>query len=92
MSSNEGTKIKLEFRGRRDGDEHLHQVAPTGDDFQYGLNGEAFVPDALPGDFGSRPCGEDGGAAGVGGSVEDTGGAGCGGGGVPGVGNGFICW
>lgn len=43
-----GTKIKLEFRVRREG-EHIEQVLPTGEDFQFGLNGEAFVPDALPG-------------------------------------------
>ena len=43
-----GTKIKLEFRVRREG-EHLEQSLPNGDDFQFGLNGEAFVPDALPG-------------------------------------------
>jgi len=43
-----GTKIKLEFRVRREG-EHIEQVLPTGEDFQFGLNGEAFVPEALPG-------------------------------------------
>jgi hypothetical protein len=43
-----GTKIKLEFRVRREG-EHIEQALPTGEDFQFGLNGEAFVPDALPG-------------------------------------------
>ena len=44
-----GTKIKLEFRVRREG-EHIEQVLPSGEDFQFGLNGEAFVPDALPGE------------------------------------------
>lgn len=48
-----GTKIKLEFRIRRqqdqDGDSS-NQALPTGQDFQYGLNGEAFVPEALPGE------------------------------------------
>ena len=44
------SKIKLEFRVRRDGEQFENQSVPTGDDFQYGLNGEAFVPDALPGD------------------------------------------
>lgn len=43
-----GTKIKLEFRVRREG-EFIEQVLPTGEDFQFGLNGEAFVPEALPG-------------------------------------------
>ena len=50
-----GTKIKLEFRIRREAGEETilrrgdggHQV-PTGEDFQYGLDGEAFVPEALP--------------------------------------------
>lgn len=47
------SKIKLEFRVRREGEELLsenRQSVPTGDDFQYGLNGEAFVPEALPGE------------------------------------------
>jgi len=46
-----GTKIKLEFRVRRDNDtfEQLQDV-PSGEDFQFGLNGEAFVPEALPGE------------------------------------------
>ena len=45
-----GTKIKLEFRVRRDGQELMsqHQNVPSGEDFQFGLNGEAFVPEALP--------------------------------------------
>jgi hypothetical protein len=43
-----GTKIKLEFRVRRE--EHVEQALPTGEDFQFGLNGEAFVPAALPGE------------------------------------------
>ncbi|KAL3788515.1 hypothetical protein HJC23_006553 [Cyclotella cryptica] len=51
------TKIKLEFRVRREG-EHLQQQVPTGDDFQYGLNGEAFVPDALPGEEQQRQMNE----------------------------------
>lgn len=44
-----GTKIKLEFRVRREG-EVLEQQVPSSGDFQFGLNGEAFVPDALPGE------------------------------------------
>ena len=51
-TSNGGNaKIRLEFRVRREGDENTlrdHQSVPTGDDFQYGLDGEAFVPEALP--------------------------------------------
>eukprot|EP00584_Thalassiosira_punctigera_P001951 CAMPEP_0172527174 /NCGR_PEP_ID=MMETSP1067-20121228/1916_1 /TAXON_ID=265564 ORGANISM="Thalassiosira punctigera, Strain Tpunct2005C2" /NCGR_SAMPLE_ID=MMETSP1067 /ASSEMBLY_ACC=CAM_ASM_000444 /LENGTH=1090 /DNA_ID=CAMNT_0013310853 /DNA_START=130 /DNA_END=3402 /DNA_ORIENTATION=+ len=46
-----GTKIKLEFRVRREGEAQQglsNQSVPTGDDFGYGLNGEAFVPEALP--------------------------------------------
>lgn len=44
-----GTKIKLEFRVRREGErEFANQSVPTGDDFGFGLNGEAFVPEALP--------------------------------------------
>ena len=46
-----GTKIKLEFRVRRDGETlEQFQNVPSGEDFQFGLNGEAFVPDALPGE------------------------------------------
>ena len=44
------SKIKLEFRVRREGERLENQSVPTGDDFQYGLNGEAFVPEALPGE------------------------------------------
>lgn len=45
-----GTKIKLEFRVRREGEDFVsqHQNVPSGEDFQFGLNGEAFVPEALP--------------------------------------------
>ena len=46
-----GTKIKLEFRVRREGEVLEQQNVPTGEDFQYGLNGEAFVPEALPGEY-----------------------------------------
>lgn len=48
-----GTKIQLEFRVRRDGENFDHvgsQSVPGTEDFQFGLNGEAFVPDALPGE------------------------------------------
>ena len=44
-----GTKINLEFRIRRENEMIEQQTLPTGEDFQFGLNGEAFVPDALPG-------------------------------------------
>ncbi|KAL3762753.1 hypothetical protein ACHAW5_002258 [Stephanodiscus triporus] len=47
------TKIRLEFRIRRDGDANAlrdNQSVPTGMDFHYGLDGEAFVPEALPDD------------------------------------------
>ena len=52
-----GTKIQLEFRVRRDGDNFEHvgnQSVPGTEDFQFGLNGEAFVPDALPGQEGGE--------------------------------------
>ena len=45
-----GTKIQLEFRVRRpgqDGEDHERSV-PTDQDFRYGLDGEVFVPEALP--------------------------------------------
>ena len=46
-----GTKIKLEFRVRRDNDTfEQFQDVPSGEDFQFGLHGEAFVPEALPGE------------------------------------------
>jgi len=50
--SNGGTKINLEFRVRRtgfDGSGYEEQEVPSEDDFQFGLNGEAFVPESLPG-------------------------------------------
>ena len=46
------TKINLEFRVRRsgfDGSGYEDQNVPTEDDFQFGLNGEVFVPESLPG-------------------------------------------
>ena len=46
-----GTKIKLEFRVRREGEAGFEQQSmPSGEDFQFGLNGEAFVPEAMPGE------------------------------------------
>jgi len=46
------TKIQLEFRIRREGyageGYDSNQTAPSEDDFQYGLDGQAFVPQALP--------------------------------------------
>lgn len=50
-SQNRGTKINVEFRVRRrpgDQQEYNSQELPSNDDFQYGLNGEAFVPESLP--------------------------------------------
>jgi hypothetical protein len=44
------SKIKLEFRVRREGEQLERQSVPNSEDFQYGLNGEAFVPEALPGE------------------------------------------
>lgn len=48
------SKIKLEFRVRREGERLENQAVPSSDDFQYGLNGEAFVPEALPGENDQR--------------------------------------
>jgi len=47
------SKIQLEFRTRRtgydgSGVEAQRQEVPSEEDFNYGLQGEAFVPDALP--------------------------------------------
>ena len=49
--SNRDNRIKFEFRVRRtgfDGAGYEAQTAPSSDDFQYGLDGEVFVPEALP--------------------------------------------
>jgi len=45
-----GTKIQLEFRVRRSGQdtENDPQTVPTDADFRFGLDGEVFVPEALP--------------------------------------------
>ena len=46
-----GTKIQLEFRVRRsgqDGGNEQSQTVPTDADFRFGLDGEVFVPEALP--------------------------------------------
>ena len=48
---NGSAKIQLEFRIHRtgfDGSGIPQQSIPSDEDFQYGLNGEVFVPDALP--------------------------------------------
>lgn len=52
-------KIQLEFKVRRTGTEGLdsNQQAPTEQDFNFGLDGEAFVPDDLP--RGVRPAAND---------------------------------
>mmetsp|Transcript_30448 Transcript_30448/g.50252 ORF Transcript_30448/g.50252 Transcript_30448/m.50252 type:complete len:845 (-) Transcript_30448:191-2725(-) len=45
------TKIQLEFRVRRegyDGAGYENQTAPSEDDFQYGVDGQAFVPEDIP--------------------------------------------
>jgi E3 ubiquitin-protein ligase ZNF598 len=50
-SSTGSTKIKLEFRVRREGYSgagYENQTVPTDDDFQFGVDGEAFVPEGLP--------------------------------------------
>ena len=51
-SSTGSTKINLEFRTRRVGYDgsglEEHQTTPSESDFNYGLDGQAFVPDALP--------------------------------------------
>jgi len=50
-TSSGSTKIQLEFRIRREGyggEGYEDQTIPSEDDFQYGLDGQAFVPEALP--------------------------------------------
>ena len=50
-ASNRDNRINFEFKVRRsgyDGTGHDNQTAPTSNDFQYGLDGEVFVPEALP--------------------------------------------
>ena len=51
-TSTGSTKINLEFRTRRAGYDgsgvEADQAAPSDSDFNYGLDGMAFVPDALP--------------------------------------------
>ena len=42
------TKIQLEFRVRREGFDGSGQDVPTQEDFQYTLDGQAFVPEELP--------------------------------------------
>jgi hypothetical protein len=49
-TSNGSTKIKLEFRTRRtgfDGSGIENQELPSDEDFNYGLDGQAFVPEEL---------------------------------------------
>jgi len=41
-------KIQLEFRIRRSNEEHHNQEVPSDNDFNYGLDGQAFVPAELP--------------------------------------------
>lgn len=48
ISSAAGSKINLEFRYRRSSDNLQAQDAPREEDFQFGLDGEAFVPPDLP--------------------------------------------
>jgi len=50
-TTREDSRIKVEFQVRRsgyDGSGLENQTLPSDDDFQYGLDGEVFVPDALP--------------------------------------------
>ena len=50
-TSTGSTKIQLDFRIRRegyDGSGYEQQTVPNEEDFSYGLDGQAFVPDALP--------------------------------------------
>jgi hypothetical protein len=50
-TSTGSTKIQLEFRVRREGYSgagYDTQTVPSEDDFQYGVDGEAFVPEGLP--------------------------------------------
>lgn len=50
-TSTGSTKIQLEFRVRREGYSgagYENQTAPSDADFQYGVGGEAFVPEGLP--------------------------------------------
>lgn len=48
-ASGGGTKIKLEFRVRRPGEgAENEQTVPTDHDFRFGLNGDVFIPEALP--------------------------------------------
>ena len=57
-TSTGSTKIQLEFRIRRegyDGSGYENQQQPSDEDFQYGLDGQAFVPDALPSNGNSGP-------------------------------------
>jgi hypothetical protein len=42
------TKIQLEFRVRREGFDGSGQDVPRQEDFQYSLDGQAFVPEELP--------------------------------------------
>ena len=50
-TSTGSTKIQLQFRVRREGYSgagYESQTVPSDDDFQYGIDGEAFVPEGLP--------------------------------------------
>ena len=48
-TSSGSTKIQLEFRYRRANEQaEIQQDVPSAQDFQYGLDGQAFVPDELP--------------------------------------------
>lgn len=49
-SSGGSTKIQLEFRVRREGfdQSYENQSVPSDQDFGFGLDGQAFVPEALP--------------------------------------------
>jgi len=54
-TSSGSTKIQLEFRYRRQNEgAPLEQDVPTNADFQYGLDGQAFVPEELPDNINSE--------------------------------------
>jgi len=50
LQNKKNTKIQLEFRINRSGYDGsgIEQTVPSEEDFQYGLDGEVFVPESLP--------------------------------------------
>lgn len=47
-TSTGSSKIQLEFRVRRNGPDYSDQEAPSEQDFNYSVDGQSFVPQALP--------------------------------------------